>query len=142
MSTYCSVYFRKGQIFIPTVSITDTRLYIETEPVVVLPATDAAGIAAAIEAAVARGNPTIPHPLTPKSFPVPVLLAYAKVKTWASFEKLATNWSIRVQDGNFRLEPMRKLRPRGFEPDPEKYEDHSSAQSVARRIVELAAQLG
>jgi hypothetical protein len=135
------IYLRKGQVFVPTVSKTDAGLFLDTAPVAAHSIDDVSGIIAAVEAAIARGNPIVPTP-TRGSFPAPVVLEYAKVKSWATFEKSAACWKIRFKDGSYQLCPMRKNASGGWEDDPVKIEIYSSAQSVARRAGEVMTQVG
>jgi hypothetical protein len=129
------VYLRKGQVFVPTVSKTDAGFFMDTNPVAVHSTADLNGIIAAIEATIARGNPVVSAPRR-GSFPAPVVLDYAKVKSWATFEESAVCWKVRLKQSVYQLCPTRKNHEGGWEDDPAKIETHASPHSVARRICE------
>jgi len=132
----CLIYLRKGQVFVPTVSKTEAGFYLNTRPVAVHEISDCAGIAQTIHEAMARGNPIVPTP-TRENFPVPVVLEYAKVKSWASFEKTAACWEIYRKESSYEICPMRRTLPRGWEEDSTKIETFTSVESIANRMLEL-----
>lgn len=137
------VYLRKGTAYVPTVAQTEAGFYSDIEPVDVIPVTDSAALENAIKVAMSKGNPIIPTP-TRAAFPKPVVLQYAKVKTWSAFEKDARHWTILEKAGNYQIEPGRK-RPdgKGWEADPDRVESlppGTTHDEVARRVATLLAQ--
>ncbi len=130
------IYLRKGQVFVPTVSKTDAGFFMDTNPVAVHAANDLNGIIGAIETTISRGNPVVPAPCR-GSFPAPIVLEHAKVKSWATFEKAAVCWKVRLKEVAYQLCPMRKNPAGGWEDDLAKVENHSTPQGLARRICEL-----
>ena len=83
---------------------TEAGIYSGIDPVTVVPVADANAFIAAIKQTMARGNPIIP---TPKrdSWPEPVVLKYANVKSWSAFEKEALNWEILEKAGIYQIKP-------------------------------------
>ena len=111
----------KGIIFIPTVSKTEAGFYLDTEPVEVVPAQDVARLELALKTTIERGNPIIPTPTRDK-FPKPVVMKYAKEKSWASFEKRASCCSIAKRESVYEIKYLRRRPDRGWEDDPDNIE--------------------
>jgi hypothetical protein len=104
-----------------------------------VPVADAVALTAAIKETMARGNPIIP---TPKrdSWPEPVVLKYAKVKSWSAFEKEALNWEVVEEAGIYQINPGRRHPDGGWEDDPERIEtlpEGAAIDDVAKRVVAL-----
>lgn len=87
----CHIYLRKGTVYVPTVAKTEAGFFVDVEPVAVIEGSDRARIADAIKKTIIKGNPTIETP-TRLTFPKPVVLSYANVKSWATFEKSSLCW--------------------------------------------------
>lgn len=134
------IYLHKGRIFVPTVSKTDAGFFMETSPVTVIEARDASGTIRAIEAAIVAGNPATVAPRR-ADFPQPVVLQYAKVASWAAFEKSAVCWSIRLKESRYQVCPMRKSASKGWEDEPTRVETYATPQAAAQRVSELIAQI-
>src|SRR5882672_2271708 len=116
-----NVYLRNGIAFIPTVAQTDAGFFLDIDPVAVISATDAEALQDPIKQAMGRGNPKVPTP-TRAAFPKPVVLKYAKVKSWSAFEKGCLNWTIVVEDGVYHIKRGRKRPDHGWEDDPKHIE--------------------
>jgi hypothetical protein len=86
-------YVRKGIAYVPTRAITEAG-YLDVEPVAVAAVADFETFRRAIYDALRRGNPTVPTPTRAK-FPVPVVLKYAKARSWSAFEKGISNLSAK-----------------------------------------------
>ena len=112
-----NVYLRYGVAYVPTVAQTDAGFFLDVDPVAVVSATDTEALQHAIKQAIGRGNPKVATP-TRAAFPKPVLLKYAKVKSWSAFEKGCLNWTIVEEDGVYQVKPGRKWPDRGWEDDP------------------------
>jgi len=61
-----------------------------------------------------RGNPKALMP-SGSSFPEPVVLKYAKVKSWSEFEENCFNWAIDKEDGIYSIKRGLKVASRGWE---------------------------
>jgi hypothetical protein len=137
------VYLRKGTAYVPTVAQTEAGFYTDIEPVAVVPVTDSAALENAVKVAMSKGNPVVPTP-TRAAFPKPVVLQYAKVKSWSAFEKDALNWTVVEKAGSYQIEPGRKRSDgRGWEADPDRIESlppGATYDEIARRVATLLAQ--
>jgi hypothetical protein len=131
-----NVYLRNGMAFIPTVAQTDAGFFLDVDPVGVVSATDTEALQHAIKQALGRGNPKVPAP-TRAVFPKPVLLKYAKVKSWPAFEKGCLNWTIVEKDGVYHVKQGRRRPDRGWEDDPKRIEalpPGAGIDEVAQRV--------
>lgn len=132
-------YLRAGKVYVPTVAQTEAGYYLDIEPVVVVPISDAGLLKSAIVETMGRGNPVVPTP-TRDAFPKPVVLSYAKVKSWSGFEKEALNWSVVCKAGEYQIKPGRKRPDRGWEEDTDRIETlppGSTPEDVAGKMVSL-----
>ena len=131
-----NVYLRNGTAFVPTVAQTDAGFFLDIDPVGVVSATETKALQDAVKQAIGRGNPRVPTP-TRSAFPKPVLLKYAKVKSWPAFERGCLSWTIVEKDGVYRVKQGRKRPDRGWEDDPEKIEElppGTGIDEVAQRV--------
>ena len=101
----------------------------DVDPVSVVESFDEPKIIDAIKTTVAKGNPLIRTP-TRAAFPKPVVLAYANVKSWATFEKNALCWSISKKEDIWELCSSRKNPDGGWEDDPEQTETFTGSMAV------------
>lgn len=132
------IYLRKGTVFVPTVAKTEAGFFVDVDPVAVIESSDHASIVDAIKATVIKGNPIIETP-TRAAFPKPVILGYANVKSWATFEKSALCWIISKKENILQLRPQRKNPDRGWEDDPDKVQTFTGTSAVDE-IAETAAK--
>jgi hypothetical protein len=134
------IYLRKGTVIVPTTGRVENRgPYRDIEPVAVVPASDAAAIRSALQAAIARGNPpTLRYPRG--AYPQPVVVKHAGVKTWGAFAREASPpWNIKETDGNYQIIGHRK-HPTGWIEDPEKtieFPHGSSMDQVIERMIAI-----
>jgi hypothetical protein len=130
------VYLRKSIAYVPTVAQTEAGYYLDVEPVAAVPATDANAVQDAVKQAISRGNPKVPTP-TRAAFPKPFVLKYAKVRSWADFERTAALWTILRKDGCYQIKRGRKRIDAGWEDDPSQIETlpvGAGLDDVARRV--------
>ena len=77
---------------------------------------DTEGLRRAFRETIARGNPPIgPYP---RSNPPPVVVKYARVKSWGAFARGALPWSIEEENGIFQIIGRRRTLD-GWVEDPE-----------------------
>ena len=129
-------YLRNGTAYVPTVAQTEAGFYLDVEPVEVVPATDFQALQQAIKRSLNRGNPKVPTP-SRASYPKPVMLQYARVKSWSAFAKGAKNWIVVDEHGTYQIKPGRKHPRGGWEDDPTKIEIllcGTTLDTVAERI--------
>lgn len=134
----CHIYLRKGTVYVPTVAKTEAGFFVDVEPVAVIEGSDRARIADAIKKTIIKGNPTIETP-TRLTFPKPVVLSYANVKSWATFEKSSLCWKASKKESVLQLRPQRKNPNGGWEDDPEKVEIFTGPMAIDE-IAEVAAK--
>lgn len=115
-----NIYLRGGFIYVPTMAETTAGFFLDAEPVDVAPANDFDSMQKAIGRAIMRGNPQVPTP-TRAEFPKPVVLKYAKVKSWSAFERKCESWTILENEGRYQIKRGRRA-DRGWEDDPEQIE--------------------
>ena len=105
-------YLRSGIVYIPTVAKLTTGAYLDVDPVVVESVANAMGLHRAFLETNARKNPIISPPPKGK-WPPPVLLKYARVKSWSAFVAGASMWSIKEADGDYQIVAYRD-HPDGY----------------------------
>jgi hypothetical protein len=130
------IYLRKDIAYVPTVAQTEAGYYLDIEPVAAVPAADSAAFTGALKQVMIRGNPKIPTP-TRATFPKPVVLKHANVRTWADFERTASHWTITHRDNSYKIAGSRRRPDMGWEEDPSQIETlpgDSSVEEVARRV--------
>jgi hypothetical protein len=88
--------------------------FMDVDPVQVIPVSDCDAVRQAIIEVISKGNPIVPAPTSRTSFPKPVVLKYAKVKSWSAFEKHALLWMVEKKDGIYRIQPGRRGPERGW----------------------------
>jgi hypothetical protein len=134
------VYVRKGMVFIPNVARTDAGFYVDIDPVAVVESAIRQSVIDAIKAAVVRGNPRIDSPKR-ATFPKPVVLSYAKVKSWAAFEQGASCWIISNAESTFQLRPQRTNPSGGWEDEPAKVRIFSGSAALDELANAIADQI-
>ena len=115
---YFHVYLKNGTVYVPTVAKLSDGFYRDIEPVAVVATSNAEGLRQALSGAVARGNPRAS--LLPRGqWPPPVVLKYAGVKSWSSFERDMSIWGLEEKGGAFSIIGKRKKPDGAVVDDPE-----------------------
>jgi hypothetical protein len=115
----CHLYLRNGIVYLPTMGIMDKGFYRGVEPVAVVSMTDIKALREALIATMNRGNPSVPM-LRRRDWSPPILLKYAGVRSWSTFERGMRLWDIKEKDGIFQIAVNTK-RPNGmWLEDPER----------------------
>jgi hypothetical protein len=130
------IYLRSRTAFIPTVAQADAGFFLDVDPVGVVSASDTEALQHAVKQAIGRGNPKVPTP-TRAAFPKPVVLKYAKVRSWPAFERGCLYWTIVEKDGVYQFIQGRKRPDRGWEDDPRRIEalpPGTDIDEVAQRV--------
>ncbi|HEX3799131.1 MAG TPA: hypothetical protein VH413_10560 [Verrucomicrobiae bacterium] len=133
------LYLRNKIVYLPTVAQTEAGFYIDIEPVKVVPAAESQALQNAILEIMAKGNPVVPTP-TRAAFSKPVLLNYAKVKSWSAFEKNTSVWTIDKKGGKYYITPGRSRADKGWEDDLPQMESlplNAPLDTVAQRVAYL-----
>ena len=116
-------YLRQAKVYLPTMGEVAKGLYRGVEPVAVVTVTDIPALRQALRETLLRGNPTVPD-LPRASQPPAVVLKYAGVKTWGTFERGTLLWRIEKKDSIFQTMTMKKSSDRGW------LEDRSAIQKL------------
>jgi hypothetical protein len=114
-------YLREGVVYVPTVARRASGpIYTDVEPVAVVPLSNSDDVRHALLEAIERKNVVIPD-RGPKDLRAPpLILKYARVKSWSAFFRNASTWSITEDDGLYGIGFWRK-HPKGhWEPDLER----------------------
>jgi hypothetical protein len=115
---WCHLYVRDGLAYIPTAARTEAGFHVDIEPVDVVPVADLCELAQAIKRALVRGHPQIPTPTRASGLPKPIVLKYAKMKSWPSFERTASYWQFSKFDETFQIEQWQPGPEGGWVSDP------------------------
>jgi hypothetical protein len=134
-----AVHLRDGKVFVPTNIQVVKGPLLQVEPVGVAECTDSVQIEALIKTVVARGNPvvTVSAEELRERYRNPVLLEYAKVKTWKIFEKNNIQWGITFKDSIYTINQLHKGDDGEWIEVQDKVEvlpPGSSVDEVARRV--------
>ena len=132
------VYWIKDALLVPTLTRTDAGFYLATEPVEVLRRPTEEALAAALGRVERRGNPAVPTPAR-DAFPEPVVLAHARVRSWAEFERKARAWTLEMSAAEVAVIPLHRATDGGFVDSPgETFVAHGEARhlAAARRLLE------
>jgi hypothetical protein len=132
------LYLRNGIVYVPTVAQTEAGFYLDIEPVRSIPAMDSEALQNVLKESMSVGNPICPTPLR-ATFPKPVILDHAKLKSWPAFEKGAQCWTIVKKEENYKIAAGRKRSDRGWEDDPNRTEflRNVTISAVVERIAAL-----
>jgi hypothetical protein len=132
------LYLRSGKAYIPTVARTTDGFFLEIEPVAVVDPGDAAALERELKARLAQGTPTVPTP-TRDSFPKPVVLAHAGVKSWATFQKSALVWA--TDGAGPEVDYWGRLGPTNPQsPDVPAAQRMPATEAIARIVADVVAQ--
>lgn len=123
------VYLRKGTLFVPTTGLVEKGLLRDVEPVSVFSVSNTEGVRQALHATIARGNPPTPH-YSRGSYPQPVVLKCAGVKTWSAFSREAKSWSIEEDNEIYRIVGYRKHSKGYWVEDPDQKIEFSPGSTV------------
>jgi|HubBroStandDraft_4_1064222.scaffolds.fasta_scaffold13741_4 hypothetical protein len=134
----CHLYLRKDLVYLPTMGKIGEGIYRAVEPVAVVSASDIDGIRRALEETIARGNP--PAQLLRRSeYPPPLLLKYARIKSWSAFEHGLKFWIIKEKNGIFQIAGQSKRTDGGWRPEPEKTIDFPPSSTTDDMIDRMLA---
>jgi hypothetical protein len=119
---FCHVYWntKTGEVLVASVARTEAGYWLDIEPVERASADDPSSLLSALKKTVATKGGVIPTP-TRSAFPKPVVLAYAKAKSWSDFERRYSQFSVaETPDRRYQIEGYRRASEgAGVEVDPE-----------------------
>ena len=138
----CHLYLREGMVYLPTMGKVAEGVYRGLEPVAVVSASDIGEIRRALNETFARGNP--PARLLRRSeYPPPLLLKYARVKSWSVFERGLMFWTIKEKNIAFQIAGQSKRDDGGWRPDAERTIDfppNSTTDDVIDRMIAIVQE--
>lgn len=136
---YFSISLRDGVVYLPTMGRMDKGFYRGIEPVAVVSATNSDALRRALLDTMARGNPAVSM-LKRREWPPPVVLKYARVKSWSAFERGMTLWGIEERDGIWRIIGKRKKADGMMVDDPDQiieFPTGASVEDVVDRMIAI-----
>jgi hypothetical protein len=132
-------FLKGGIVYVPTVVKMQSGVYSDEEPVSVIRAENTEGLRRAFLDTVSRKNVVIPNP--PKdNWPPPILLKYSGAKTWSSFARGTITWSIKEDNGNYKIVGYRTHRDGYWVEDPEhkiEFPSQTSVDTVVDRMIAI-----
>jgi hypothetical protein len=97
------LYLKKGTVYIPTTVNQARAVYMDVEPVTVVPVTNKDAMRRAMRDTIPNENRFVPPSVEDARKP-PVLLKYTGDKSWAAFMRGTSPWSIYEKDGKYQIE--------------------------------------
>jgi hypothetical protein len=97
------IYLKKGSVYLPTTVNQGIARYRITEPVTVVPVTDAAALRQALRDTIPKENPFV-APTIEEARKPSVILKYTGDKSWPAFMRGRSPWSIYEKDGKYQIE--------------------------------------
>jgi hypothetical protein len=111
---FVECYLREGAVYVPTVARrASSPIYTIIEPIAVVPLKDPDAVRAALLESLSRGNVIIADPDPQALRAPPIILKYARVRSWSAFFRTAFSWSITQKDGAYQILVYRK-HPKGY----------------------------
>jgi hypothetical protein len=112
-----SCYLRDGIVYVPTLPDANRALSTDIEAVAVVPLSNSKDVRRALLETIARKNVIIPDP-DPKALRAPpLMLKHAGAKSWPEFFRNASTWSIREDNGAYKIIFYRKHLKKYWEQD-------------------------
>jgi hypothetical protein len=106
-----------GRFLVPIVARTTAGYFLDIEPVAVAQRELPDDLVSALDSALRLGNPSVATP-TRASFPEPVVLKPAEVKSWATFEKRSICWTINLENDEYSLSATGRAAGGGWADEP------------------------
>ncbi|MDR3404266.1 MAG: hypothetical protein P4L99_17340 [Chthoniobacter sp.] len=100
--TFHHLFIGRDSVVIPTVARTTTGLFLDFEPVAVLPLSDPAAIRASLTELITQGNPEIPLP--PRDAYRPPAGRYAGIKSWPALIRKFDCIGFSQEGDEFRID--------------------------------------
>ncbi len=135
MSTW-NIYVRAGRLLAPTTGVTPDGIFKDIEPVDVVELVDKPRSIAAISRVIALGNPIVPD--MPRHLQSnPIVLGYAKVRSWSAFVKGCHCLGVRKRADGYEVFSMKNSPSGGWIPDLttlDRQPIHATVQQVAEEL--------
>jgi hypothetical protein len=133
------LYLKKGTVYIPTTVNQARAVYMDIEPVTVVPVTDREALRQAMRDTIPKENRFVPPSVEDARKP-PVLLKYTGDKSWPAFMRGTSPWSIYEKDGKYQIEGYHVHRKGYWERDRDQtieFPAGSSLDNVIGRMVAI-----
>jgi hypothetical protein len=137
---YHHCVLKNGVVYIPTVAEVQAGGYMDIEPVAVVPISNTEGLRRAFRETIAKGNPVVPTP-TRANHPPAVLLKYANVKNWATFQRNALTWMIKEKANTYQIMGRRTSADGNWEEDPTQKNEFPAGAAIDEVIDRMIAIL-
>jgi hypothetical protein len=105
-------YLKKHTVYLPTTVNQGIAVYMDVDPVTVVPVADTEHLKRAMLNTIPKENP-FRAPTVEDARKPPVILKYTGDKSWSAFMRGASSWSIYEKDGIFQIRPYR-IHPKGY----------------------------
>ena len=133
-------YLKKHTVYLPTTVNQGIAVYMDVDPVTVVPVADTDRLRRAMLNTIPKENP-FRAPTVEDARAPPVILKYTGDKSWSAFMRGAAPWSIYEKDGIFQIEPYR-VHPKGYwVPDRDQFIKFPSGTTVDDVIDRMIAIL-
>jgi hypothetical protein len=120
---------KKNTVYLPTTVNQGIAVYMDVDPVTVVPVVDTERLRQAMRDTIPKENafraPSVEDARRP-----PVMLKYTGDKSWSAFMRGASIWSIYEKDGLFQIEPYRVHAKGYWEPDRDRFIKFPSGTSI------------
>jgi hypothetical protein len=97
------LYLKKSTVYIPTTVNQARAVYMDVEPVTVVPVADTEALRRAMRDTIPKENRFVPPSVEDARKP-PVLLKYTGDKSWSAFMRGTSPYSIYEKDGKYQIE--------------------------------------
>ncbi|MGC1776661.1 MAG: hypothetical protein WBB34_01855 [Xanthobacteraceae bacterium] len=97
-------YLKKHSVYLPTTVNQGVAVYMDVDPVTVVPVMDTEQLRQAMQDTIPEENP-FRAPTVEDARKPPVILKYTGDKSWSAFMRGASSWSIYKKDGIFQIRP-------------------------------------
>jgi hypothetical protein len=135
----CNIYLRNTLVYIPTMGKMDEGFYRAVEPVAVVSVSHTEALRQALEGAINRGNPPVPM-LKRSEWSPPILLKYARVKSWSVFERGMQFWDLNEKNRTYQIAGNTK-QPNGMWKEAAEqtttFPLHASTDDVIDRMIAI-----
>ncbi len=95
-------YLKSGTVYVPTVAKLTSGAYVDVDPVAVESVANTLGLRHAFLETIARKNAVLSPPPKGK-WPPPVVLKYARTKSWSAFARGMSMWSIEEDNEAYQI---------------------------------------
>jgi hypothetical protein len=132
-------YLKKGNVYLPATVSQGIALYMDVDPITVIPVMDTERLRRAMRDTLPKENafraPKIEDARNP-----PAILKYTGDKSWPAFMRGASLWSIYEKGGMFQIEPHRVHRKGYWEQNRDqiiKFPSGTSIDVVIDRMIAI-----